>query len=75
MDINMDDLPYIIYACFILHNFCEINHETMCKEVITSAIDYDRDFQPRHQTATRGQGTNDAKGKKVRCILTDYFDP
>ena len=22
MDINMDDLTYVIYACFVLHNFC-----------------------------------------------------
>ena len=71
----MDDLPYVINACFILHNFCEVNHKTMCEEVITSAMDYDRDFQPQQQTATRGQGTNDAEGKKtVRRILTDYFD-
>ena len=22
MDINMDDLPFVIYSCFVLHNFC-----------------------------------------------------
>lgn len=27
MDINLDELPYIIYACFVLHNFCEIHNE------------------------------------------------
>ena len=27
MDINLDDLPYVIHACFILHNVCEINKE------------------------------------------------
>lgn len=74
MDINMDDLPYVIYACFILHNFCEMNRETMFEEVIMSAIDYNRDFQPQQQNATRGQGANDAEGK-IRCILTNYFDP
>ena len=51
-----------------------MNHETMCEEVITSAIDYDGDFQPQ-QTATRGQGTNDAEGETVRRILTNYVDP
>ena len=40
MDINMDDLPYVIYACFILHNFYEINHETMCKVGVRDLIDY-----------------------------------
>ena len=23
MDINLQDLPHVIYACFVLHNFCE----------------------------------------------------
>lgn len=23
MDIHMDDLTFVIYACFVLHNFCE----------------------------------------------------
>ena len=27
MDINMDELPFVVYACFVLHNFCEINGE------------------------------------------------
>ena len=27
MDVNIDDLPYVIYACFVLHNFCEVNKE------------------------------------------------
>ena len=26
-DIDINDLPDIIHACFILHNFCEINKE------------------------------------------------
>ena len=27
MDINIDDLKYIIHSCFILRNFYEINKE------------------------------------------------
>ncbi|KAF3847250.1 hypothetical protein F7725_020278 [Dissostichus mawsoni] len=23
MDINLDDLPHVIYSCFVLHHFCE----------------------------------------------------
>jgi hypothetical protein len=23
MDINIQDLPHVIYACFVLHNYCE----------------------------------------------------
>ncbi|KAF3848896.1 hypothetical protein F7725_015393 [Dissostichus mawsoni] len=27
MDINLDDLPHVIYSCFVLHNFCEASKE------------------------------------------------
>ena len=29
MDINLTDLPHIIYACFVLHNYCEARKETI----------------------------------------------
>ena len=29
MDINLDDLPTVIYACFVLHNYCEMNKESI----------------------------------------------
>ena len=29
MDINLCDLPNVIYACFVLHNFCEVNDDTI----------------------------------------------
>ncbi|RNJ79755.1 MAG: hypothetical protein EB829_01555, partial [Nitrosopumilus sp. H8] len=46
MDINIEDLPFVIYACFVLHNFCEINKESISEERVRMAIGYDRDFQP-----------------------------
>lgn len=32
MDINLDDIPFVIFACFVLHNFCELNNESICEE-------------------------------------------
>lgn len=29
MDIIIDDLPFVIYACFVLYNFCESNKESI----------------------------------------------
>ena len=46
MDINPDDLPFVIYACFVLHNFCEMSKESINDDKVQRAIDYDRDFQP-----------------------------
>ena len=28
-DLNIRDLPCVIYACFVLHNFCEEHNETV----------------------------------------------
>ena len=63
MDINIDELPYVIYACFVLHNFCEFNNESVSEERVRSAIAYDRDFQPASQ-GNRGE-TTESGGKKV----------
>ena len=73
MDINMDDPPFVIYSCFILHNFCEINQESLVDEVVSNSVEYDRSFQP--QATERGQGANDSEGKRVRRVLAEYFDP
>ena len=71
MDINVDELPYVIYVCFVLHNICELNHESVSEERVRTAISYD--FQPASQ-GNRGEN-NEAGGKRVRRILTNYFDP
>lgn len=37
MDINLDDFPYVIYACFILNNFWEHNNETIREDKVSTA--------------------------------------
>lgn len=76
MDINLIDLPYVIYACFVLHNFCEVNKEPINEEAVRMSINYDREFQPpTHQANGHASGSNEAEGKRIRRILTQYFDP
>ena len=36
MDINIEELPFVIYAFFVLHNFCELNHETVGEDNLKS---------------------------------------
>ena len=41
LDINLEDVPHVVYACFVLHNFCEmcgdsINDDTVTQENISS---------------------------------------
>ena len=43
----MDELPAVIYACFVLHNYCELNKESINEEIVRTSIRYDREFQPQ----------------------------
>ena len=75
MDINLDELSYIIYACFVLHNFCELKNERIGEEKVTAAIDYDKHFQPAVAPNNISTDCNEKEGKKIRRILTKYLDP
>ena len=75
MDINLDDLPFVIYACFVLHNFCEMNKESINGDKVRTAIDYDHDFQPLPVANNYIPDGHEAEGKRVRRVLTKYFDP
>jgi hypothetical protein len=74
MDINIQELPYVVYACFILHNYCEMNHETI-EDQVRQAVHYDSMFQPPTLSSSYISHSNEAEGKRVRRILTQYFDP
>ena len=67
MDINLTELPNVIYACFVLHNFCDVNNERMGE--VASAIDYNRSFQPAVNANNYRTDCNEV-GKKIRRILT-----
>lgn len=45
----MDDLPYAIYACFVLHSFCKINKESFDTNQVETCLEYDREYQPAVQ--------------------------
>ncbi|XP_046854286.1 putative nuclease HARBI1 [Xenia sp. Carnegie-2017] len=75
MDINLDELPFVVYACFVLHNFCEISGERIAEEKVTASVEYDKQFQLVIANNKFRTDCNEAEGKKIRRILTRYFDP
>ena len=46
MDINLDDVPCVIHSCFIFHNICELNNETLHEETVQKSINIEKDSQP-----------------------------
>ena len=75
MDINIRDLPYVIYACCVLHNICEEHNEAVGEELISSAFRYDREFQPSTVNNDYRSDCNETEGKTVRSELIRYLDP
>jgi hypothetical protein len=75
MDINMDDLPAVIYACFVLHNFCELNNESITSDRVSNALNYDHEFQPPTEPNQYITEVKEAEGKRIRKVITKYFDP
>lgn len=75
MDINLDDLPSVICACFVLHNYCELNNEKISEEQVKTAIHYDRQIQPAGETNNYRTDSNEAEGKRIRRIIPKFLDP
>ena len=75
MNINLDELPYVTYASFALHNFCELNNEKIEVGKISEATEYDMDFQSAVSSNNYATDCNEIEGKRVRRVLTKYFDP
>ena len=74
MDINLDNLPPVIYAFFVLHNYCELKNEKISEEQLKTAIHYDREFQPAGETNSYRTDSNEAEGKRTRRIITKFLD-
>ena len=73
MDINLKELPAVIYSRFILHNFCEIRQEAVNQNDVLVARNYDVEFQPETDTGYK-INNNEAGGKRIRNIFVKYFE-
>lgn len=74
MDISLDDLPNVIFACFVLHNYCEVHGETLSEEKLKESCSYEREFQPPTCTPGYGAAFNETSGKHIRQIFAKFFD-
>lgn len=41
MDINVAELPFVVNAYFVLHNFCDIENKSIGEELIAAAVNYE----------------------------------
>ena len=73
MDINMDDLPMVIYTCFVLNNYCELNNKCVHEELVRRSLSYDREFQPPTSTNRYSTDKNEAERKRVRICWPGFL--
>ena len=71
IDIHIDNVPYVIAACCVLHNMCEIHHDRFNREWLRELLEVDVD-QPEN-VSTEAPITDE--GNKIRTLLMNYFSP
>lgn len=72
LDIGLKDLSNMVYACFVLHNICDINGMAVDEEDVERQIARDRETQPVTQP-DRLYNFNSAEEVRVRNIITRVF--
>ena len=70
----MEDLPYVIYACFVLHNICEINNKHVQQDMVSAAQQYEREFQLSVEPNNYRVAANEVNEKKIRQTFKAYFE-
>ena len=61
-NININELPFVVYACFVLHNFCEISGERIGEDKVAASMEYERKFQPVTASNNFRTECNEAEG-------------
>ena len=69
MDIIIDELPFVIYACFVLHNYCEEHGEKTNEMQLSTAVSFERDNQPPALSNNFRTDCNELEGKRERNSL------
>ena len=68
IDMGLIYVPSIVYACFVLHNICEIRGINVDDDAVAHQVAYDR-LQPQ-RAPDRLYSFNTAEGTHVRNIIT-----
>ena len=72
--LKLEKIPYIVYACFIVHNFCELSNIHLDEELVqyhTKEIHNDDKILQYHQDNTFVCNTDEEQ--LVRDVITNYM--
>lgn len=69
MDSNIDDLPHVVFACVVLHNFGELR-QSLVEENASEARPHDSLTRPPTNLAP-GRTADETEGRRVLTKLLD----
>lgn len=55
----------VIYACFVLYNYCDIHAQTVIEQNRNAPIKYDRDVHPPSKASNVTADNNEARADKI----------
>ena len=76
IDLKLEDVPNLIYACFVLHNFCESKNICIDERLIQQQIDRNQSEEEIFRKYIPDSiycGTSD-EGKMTRDVLVSYIE-
>lgn len=74
MDLKIESIPVVVYACFVLHNFCEKNNSYIDEEMVQSQLNLIRQNEIQHINVPHPiYSYNEGEGHVVRRTLTNLI--
>ena len=70
MDIHIDNVPYIVTACCVLHNMCEVHDDAFNEEWLQDNISEDTDITPsdHHYSSSSSHERVAIQDVLVQCL-------
>jgi hypothetical protein len=72
IDLKLEKVPIIVYACFVLHNYCEQYSSYMNEDILASQIQHAKTNEETPNLPDPVYSCNNSEGEVVRNILTSY---
>ena len=73
VDLKLESIPTVVYACFVLHNFCERNKSYVDGDQVKSQIELNkRNINQNKDMLDPIYSCNAGEGEIVRRIITNY---
>ena len=74
MDLKLENIPVVVLACFVLHNFCEFHNDNIDLEIIKAQVDWNSSEDNAYKNIPDliYSGTT-GEGAAVRETITKYI--